>query len=87
MMACGRSSARNNVSSLVLERSYFCVFLSCCQSEKSFPQFESTDSFMPVKLLGCLWLNPVLVTIITILVFFFIKSSRDEQYHTIILVL
>lgn len=70
MMACGRSSARNNNSSLGLERSYFYVFLFRCQSEKSFPHFESAGSlcFMPLKLFGIFWLNPVLLTIIAILI-------------------
>lgn len=85
MMACGRSSARNNNYSLVLERSYFYVFLSRCQSEKSFPHFESTGSlcFMPVKLFECFWWNPVLITVIAILISFKKSKSRDECCCTI----
>jgi len=84
MMACGRSSARNNNSSLVLERSYFYVFLFRCQSENSIPYFESTGSlwFMPLKLLACFWLNPVLITIIDTLISWKKSRSRDECYRT-----
>lgn len=86
MMACGRSSARNNNYSLVLERSYFYVFLSHCQSEKPFPLFESTVFVLHLQnstILLLLLLNPVLITVIAIFISLKKSRSRDECYHSI----
>lgn len=39
--------------------------------------------FMPVKLEGCFWLNPVLITISVILIALKRSGRRDECYCTI----